>query len=79
MAGTSIFCSTLATTGRSVSVKDTGNRVFNHLASARQGENGPKSARIREIYQAGLEPKRDILRHGLDDASAFHVEAAALH
>lgn len=59
--------------------KGKGDRVFNHLAAARRGADGPKGDRIREIYAAGLEPKLDILRHGLDDASAFHVEAAALH
>lgn len=59
--------------------KGKGDRVFNHLAAARRGADGDKSDRIREIYEAGLEPKLDILRHGLDDASAFHVEAAALH
>ena len=59
--------------------KGKGDRVFNHLASARRGGLGLKNDRIRNIYEAGLEPKLDILRLGLDEASAFHVEAAALH
>lgn len=55
------------------------DRVFNHLAAARRGADGARSDRIREIYDAGLEPKLDILRHRLDDATALIVEAAALH
>lgn len=55
------------------------NRVFAHLKQAQIGNAGDKQERIREIWKAGLEPKIDILRHGLSDECAFEVEGTAIH
>ena len=44
-------------------------------------DGGPRSAkvqRIRELRSAGFEPRVDIVRHGLDEAAAFEVEAALI-
>ena len=59
--------------------KGKANRVFAHLKQARSEANGDKLERIREIWQVGLEPKIDILRHGLTEDVAFEVEGTAIH
>ena len=51
------------------------NRVFNHLND--QSEND-KVRKINEIKQRGKEPIIEILAHGLDEETAFKVEAAAI-
>jgi hypothetical protein len=55
--------------------KGKGNRVFAHLADRSETE---KVARIREIGEAGLKPRLEILAYGLDEETAFKVEAAAI-
>lgn len=61
--------------------KGTGNRVFAHV----RGELGSdadllteKLQRIREIRVAGFEVAHVIHRHGMDEATAFEVEAALI-
>src|SRR6185312_7456526 len=61
--------------------KGTGNRVFAHV----KGELGSdadllteKLQRIREIRVAGFEVAHVIHRHGMDEATAFEVEAALI-
>jgi hypothetical protein len=57
--------------------KGKGNRVFAHVQE-KVDENDPttKLRRIRDIHLAGLEVVHVIHRHGMDDATAFEVEAA---
>ena len=43
-----------------------------------EGARSAKVQRIRELRAAGLEPRVDIVRHGLDEATAFEVEAALI-
>lgn len=53
------------------------NRAFKHLDSDRS--ESAKEKRIAEIRSAKLEPKIDILRHGLSDNSiALEIEAAVI-
>lgn len=61
--------------------KGRGNRIFAHI----RGEHGldgddlsNKLRRIREIRLLGFEVAHVIHRHGLDDATAFEVEAALI-
>lgn len=61
--------------------KGKGNRVFAHIRdeSGLEGDElGNKLKRIREIRLAGLEVGHVIHRHGLDDKTAFEVEAALI-
>ena len=55
--------------------KGTGNRAFAHLNDRLESA---KVARIREIREAGVEPQIEILAFGLDETTAFKVEAAAI-
>lgn len=61
--------------------KGKGNRVFAH-ARAEQGLDGDhlrnRLERIRRIRLAGLEVGHVIHRHGMDDETAFEVEAALI-
>lgn len=52
-----------------------GNRAFNHLTD---GSESVKVSRIREIREAGWEPRVEVLAFGLDERTAFKVEAAAI-
>lgn len=53
------------------------NRAFDHLRAS-AGESA-KSAQIREIRAAGLEPQVEVLRYGLPDEDVcFEVEAAII-
>ena len=55
------------------------NRVFEHVQGAIDSEApSDKLHRIREIIAAGFEVNHVIHRHGLDDATAFEVEAALI-
>lgn len=61
--------------------KGKGNRVFAHI----RGEHGidgdeldNKMKRIRQIRLSGLEVGHVIHRHGMNDATAFEVEAALI-
>jgi uncharacterized protein len=61
--------------------KGKGNRVFSHI-HAEKGLVGDeldnKLKRIREIRLAGFEVAHVIHRHGMDDKTAFEVEAALI-
>lgn len=63
--------------------KGRGNRVFAHIrgeVSHDESENvsNLKLKRIHEINNAGLEVGHVIHRHGMDDATALHVESAVM-
>ncbi len=59
--------------------KGVGNRVFAHVrAEIDTAEPGDKLRRIYDIRAAGFEPAHAIHRHGLDDKTAFEVEAALI-
>lgn len=62
--------------------KGTGDRLLSHGIAAEflsPGRNeGAKLRRIREIREAGLEPRVEVVRHGLTEAEAFHVEGALI-
>ncbi|WP_167043546.1 hypothetical protein [Salinibacterium sp. ZJ454] len=55
--------------------KGIGNRAFAHLNDT---ADNAKVTRIREIREAGHEPQIEILAFGLDETTAFKVEAAAI-
>ncbi|MGH7476000.1 MAG: LEM-3-like GIY-YIG domain-containing protein [Longimicrobiales bacterium] len=61
--------------------KGKGNRVFAHIRGEEVLEGDEidnKLKRIREIRVAGFEVAHVIHRHGMDDATAFEVEAALI-
>jgi hypothetical protein len=59
--------------------KGKGNRVFEHVrAEVKEDELGNKLKRIREIRLADFEVAHVIHRHGMDDETAFEVEAALI-
>ena len=61
--------------------KGTGNRVFDHVrgeTNAGDDEISNKIQRIREIRVAGFEVAHVIHRHGMDEKTAFEVEAALI-
>lgn len=59
--------------------KGKGNRVFAHARAEIEGDElSEKLKRIREIRNAGLEVSHVIHRHGLDDETAFEIEAALM-
>lgn len=62
--------------------KGRGGRVYQHAAQARKvpGETGQelKLDKIRRLHADGLEPRIEILRHGLTEEEAFEVEAAVI-
>ncbi len=61
--------------------KGRGNRVFAHIKAEKNLEGDEISnnlRRIREINLAGLEVGHVIHRHGMDDETAFEVEAALI-
>ncbi|MBP2150105.1 LEM-3-like GIY-YIG domain-containing protein [Xanthobacter flavus] len=64
--------------------KGRGNRVFQHAIEANVAEEqetdimGLKLNHIREIQRSGHEVKYVIHRHGMDDDTAFQVEAALI-
>jgi uncharacterized protein len=60
--------------------KGRGDRVFAHIrAQVGDGDEiDTKLKRIREIRLAGFEVAHVIHRHGMDDATAFEVEAALI-
>lgn len=61
--------------------KGTGNRVFAHAHEAADfADDAPshKLQRIREIQLSGLEVLHVIHRHGMDEPTAFEVEAALM-
>ncbi|MBT6236070.1 MAG: GIY-YIG nuclease family protein, partial [Bacteroidetes bacterium] len=59
--------------------KGTGNRVFNHLQNAKDGKVGTEKLKeIRLILEQNLEVEHIIVRHGLNDKTAFIIEAALI-
>ena len=61
--------------------KGTGNRVFAHIIAERNLEGDEadnKLTRIRQIRLAGFDVAHVIHRHGMDDNTAFEVEAALI-
>jgi hypothetical protein len=59
--------------------KGFGDRVFVHVRAQIEGDElDNKLKRIREIRLAGFEVAHVIHRHGLDDKTAFEVEAALI-
>jgi hypothetical protein len=61
--------------------KGRGNRVFAHIRGEEQLEGDEidnRIKRIREIRLAGFDVAHVIHRHGLDDKTAFEVEAALM-
>lgn len=61
--------------------KGTGNRVFAHIRDelGQEGDDlSNKLRRIREIRIAGFDVAHVIHRHGLDEKTAFEVEAALM-
>jgi len=61
--------------------KGKGNRVFAHIRAEKNfdgDEIADKLKRIREIRIAGFEVGHVIHRHGMDDRTAFEVEAALI-
>lgn len=59
--------------------KGKGDRVFAHIhAKVKGDELSNKLKRIRLIHQAGFEVAHVIHRHGMDDKTAFEVEAALI-
>lgn len=61
--------------------KGKGNRVFAHIRIEPNLEGDDvdnKAKRIREIQVAGFEVAHVIHRHGMDDKTAFEVEAALI-
>lgn len=59
--------------------KGVGNRVFNHLDCAIETDGvTEKLDKIREIVRAGKKVNHYILRHGLDEQTAFEIEASLI-
>ncbi|MDF1597944.1 MAG: hypothetical protein P1T08_17840 [Acidimicrobiia bacterium] len=59
------------------------DRCFSHISEARRTTKDSmgdyeKLATIREIEGSGHDVRIEVLRHGLMEAEAFHVEAAAM-
>lgn len=55
--------------------KGTGNRIFHHESEERDNE---KNLAIAGIVNAGREVEKVIIRHGLSEEQALHVEAAII-
>lgn len=56
--------------------KGRGSRVYAHFSDVKESE---KTRLIVELAEAGIEPRLEILAHGLEDEqTAFRVEAAAI-
>ena len=62
--------------------KGTGQRLLAHgyeaLLKADPGPRSGKVARIREMRNAGHEPRIDVVRHGLSEQEALLIEAALI-
>jgi len=61
--------------------KGKGNRVFSHIRAEQKldgDETDNKLKRIHEIHLAGFEVAHVIHRHGMDEDTAFEVEAALI-
>lgn len=59
--------------------KGNGNRVFQHaLEAVGSDSETEKLSTIREILDKGLQVQYYILRHGMEDSTAFEVECAVI-
>lgn len=59
--------------------KGKGNRLFDHVACAiNEPQESDKLSLIRDIHANGKEVEHFILRHGMDEDTAFEVEAAVI-
>lgn len=59
--------------------KGKSNRVFNHASGkVEEDESNEKMSRIHEITLGGFEVAHVIHRHGMDEKTAFEVEAALM-
>ncbi len=59
--------------------KGQGNRVFEHIREqVPEDDPNNKVKRIRDVHLAGFEVAHVIHRHGMDEKTAFHVEAALM-
>ena len=59
--------------------KGKGNRVFEHVrGNIEEDETNEKITRIHEIQLGGFEVGHVIHRHGMDEKTAFEVEAALI-
>ena len=62
--------------------KGKGNRLFQHVSAAKHSLDGDdtsdKISTIHEIHLAGLEVLHVVHRHGMDEDTAFAVEAALI-
>ena len=60
--------------------KGKGNRVFDHEREAKdpQTPSSDKIDQIRDIQNAGREVEKYIVRHGLDENTAYEVEASII-
>jgi uncharacterized protein len=59
--------------------KGQGDRVFSHVRADVEGDElDNKLKRIREIRLAGFDVAHVIHRHGIDDRTAFEIEAALI-
>jgi hypothetical protein len=59
--------------------KGRGDRVFAHIREQVEADDpSNKLKRIREIHLAGFEVAHVVHRHGMDDKTAFEVEAALI-
>nr|WP_255596715.1 hypothetical protein [Cognatishimia sp. MH4019] len=58
--------------------KGKGNRVFAHINGDLSDDGSEKLKRIFEIRNSGFEVQHVIHRHGMDDKTAFEVEAALI-
>src|ERR671936_1211285 len=61
--------------------KGKGNRVFAHIRAAGELEGDDLDNKVKRIWQiqnAGFEVAHVIHRHGMDERTAFEVEAAVI-
>lgn len=59
--------------------KGVGNRVFQHARAALETERkSDKLETIRRIIESNGEVQHSIIRHGMDEETAFHVESALI-
>lgn len=59
--------------------KGKGNRVFDHLNDAKNGKPGTEKLDIiRKILSRDFEIKHLIVRHGLDEKTAYHIESSLI-
>ena len=59
--------------------KGKGNRIFDHIECELEEENeSDKLNEIREIKGKGLKVKHVIIRHGLNEKTAFEIESSII-